>query len=88
MILSDITHRLTKEALVKYNITEEMLADFPNKQALRKYINSLSVKKCHEKNYHKLRYNVDMEYTNHMKEVKRNEGRQRSLLKKLSNVVD
>jgi hypothetical protein len=87
MILTDITHRQTKEALIKYNITEEMLTIFINKQELRRYINKQAVKACHlKKNYHTDKYNIDMTYTNNMKEIKRNEGRERSLLRKLSNV--
>ena len=87
MLLSEVTHRMTKEAIVKYAITEEMLANFADKRALRKYINQCSVRVCHDaKDYHKLKYNTDMTYTNNMRETKRNEGREKALLKKLANV--
>ena len=86
MLLTDITHRMTKDAIVKYEITE-MITAFTDKGALREYINQCSVRAGHEvKKYHKEKYNVDETYTNNMKDRKRNEGRERSLLKKLANV--
>ena len=87
MLPTEITHRQTKEAIVKYGITEEMLASFTDKTALRKYINNRSSALCHEeRKYHKKKYKVDMLYTNNMREVKRNEGRERALLRKLANL--
>ena len=87
MLLTDITHRQTKEAIIKYEITDAMIEAFPDKQALRRYINQQSIKACHSvKKYHLEKYNIDMNYTNNMKEVKRNEGREKALLRKLSNV--
>jgi hypothetical protein len=39
LIRLNITHRLTKEAITKYNITPVILEQFKDKQELRKYIN-------------------------------------------------
>ena len=87
MLLSEVTHRMTKEAIVKYGISDQMLAGFADKRALRRYINRCSVRVCHDaKDYHKLKYKTDMTYTNNMRETKRNEGREKALLKKLANV--
>ena len=87
MRLSEITHRLTKEAIIRYGISEELILTFPTKVELRKYINTLSVNRCHEeKKYHLKKYNVDMDYTKNIKDTKRNIGREKALMRKLANV--
>ena len=73
MLITDITHRQTKEAIIKYQITDEQIMAFTDKQALRKYINKLSVKRCHETTkYHQIKYNDDtLTYKTHQLEQKK-----------------
>lgn len=93
--LTDITHRLTKEALIKYNITEDMIITMKDKKELRKFINQQSVKSCHgAKNYHSLKFNIDENYTKHIRDydaqrkiVRRNTSAKKKELKLLNQAI-
>ena len=74
LIRLNITHRLTKEAITKYNITPAILEQFKDKQELRKYINIKSALTWYDKdgilNPYKPRFVNGISHTNEYRREK------------------